>query len=249
MILILAVTFGCDVSQQSRDREASARAVEQAAALAERGKELFVRNGCQTCHGNQGRGDGSLAASLNPKPRDFRDRTAYKKGNGVEQIAATIGTGLPPAMPGYSHLTGQSRRQLAYFVASLQADAVGPIDAGGVRAESAWIRVSLPPHEMTAAYLELHNDGDEEDLLLGAELDIAETVEVHLSDLEGGMMRMREVDQLPVPAGGSLRFRPGGPHLMITGLKRPLAVGESVDLTLRFKRSGTIVAAAEVQGL
>tara|TARA_B110000196_G_scaffold257103_1_gene227457 strand:+ start:59 stop:445 length:387 start_codon:yes stop_codon:yes gene_type:complete len=87
------------------------------------GKALFIRNGCAVCHGNAGRGDGPVASSLKPPPRDFRDRASYKKGRGVEAISETIKLGVPKsAMPAYPHIVPADRRLLALFIESLQSE-------------------------------------------------------------------------------------------------------------------------------
>ena len=85
------------------------------------GKALFIRNGCAVCHGNAGRGDGPVASSLKPPPRDFRDRASYKKGRGVGAISETIKLGVQKsAMPAYPHIVPADRRLLALFIMSLQ---------------------------------------------------------------------------------------------------------------------------------
>ena len=91
-----------------------------------RGRALFIRNGCAVCHGELGRGDGPVAASLKPPPRDFRDLTAYKKGSGQEAIALTIKRGLPGAtMPGYPHISAADRQLIAGYIKSLQGEVIG----------------------------------------------------------------------------------------------------------------------------
>ncbi len=87
----------------------------------ESGKALFIRNGCTVCHGESGWGDGKIAASLRPPPRDFRDRGAYKNGNDQTSIARTIEKGVPgTSMPGYPHLVAADRRLIAVYIYSLK---------------------------------------------------------------------------------------------------------------------------------
>lgn len=92
------------------------------AAVAE-GKRLFSKNGCQVCHGDQGRGDGRMASALRPPPRDFRDVAGYRRGASAPEIARTIGEGISTGrggMPAYSHLTPEERQAIARFVVALQ---------------------------------------------------------------------------------------------------------------------------------
>ena len=85
------------------------------------GKALFIRNGCAVCHGDSGRGDGPVASSLSPPPRNFSDSLSYKEGSSVDQIAETIKRGVgKSAMPAYPHLLAEDRRLIAVYIASLQ---------------------------------------------------------------------------------------------------------------------------------
>ena len=84
------------------------------------GKALFTRNGCAVCHGPDGRGDGQIAATLEPPPRDFRDPAAFKNGHSKAAIARTIEKGMPgTSMPGYRHLSAEEREQIAAYIRSL----------------------------------------------------------------------------------------------------------------------------------
>lgn len=86
------------------------------------GVALYRANGCIACHGADGHGDGRLAATLAPPPRDFRNAAAYRNGPGVDAITQTLATGLPGGgqMPLFAHLSDTERRSLALYVASLQ---------------------------------------------------------------------------------------------------------------------------------
>lgn len=63
----------------------------------------------------------------------------------------------------------------------------------------------------------------------------------------GGMMQMREVDAIEVPAGGSVGLKPGGYHVMLLELAEPLTEGTMVPLTLRFEGFDPVVVEAEVR--
>jgi high-affinity iron transporter len=87
------------------------------------GRALYQANGCASCHGTQGHGDGPVGRTLNPPPRDFRDRGAFKNGRDLNAIAHTLAVGLfrdGGTMPQFGHLTERERRALAFFVMSLQ---------------------------------------------------------------------------------------------------------------------------------
>jgi high-affinity iron transporter len=89
------------------------------------GRALYQANGCASCHGTQGHGDGPVGRTLDPLPRDFRDRGAFKNGRDLNAIAHTLAVGLSRdggKMPQFNHLTERERRALALFVRSLQDD-------------------------------------------------------------------------------------------------------------------------------
>ena len=97
-----------------------------AAADVAAGRDLFRRHGCPLCHGPEGHGDGALAATLDPPPRDFRDATAYRVGASEEQIAKTIEEGLMvlqgSGMPPYPHIPPEDRQRIARFIVSMQGE-------------------------------------------------------------------------------------------------------------------------------
>jgi mono/diheme cytochrome c family protein len=87
------------------------------------GRTLYQTNGCISCHGPDGHGDGPVGKTLTPVPRDFRDAGAFKNGTDVAAIARTLAAGLSVnggRMPQFSHLTDAERRSLARFVMSLR---------------------------------------------------------------------------------------------------------------------------------
>ncbi len=102
---------------------------------------------------------------------------------------------------------------------------------------NAWIRQAHPDATVNAGYMTLVNVGSEDLALVKLESTAFEAVELHEMAMADGLMKMRELTEVAVPAGGQARFEPGGRHLMLKGPERPLAEGQTVDLTLTF-RSG-----------
>jgi len=89
------------------------------------GRALYEANGCATCHGPAGEGDGPVAKATHSAPRNFRDAAGFVNGYEVEQISRTLQTGLAKGMqtmPAYAHLSADDRRLLAVFVRSLRTD-------------------------------------------------------------------------------------------------------------------------------
>ncbi|GKY88895.1 copper chaperone PCu(A)C [Sinisalibacter aestuarii] len=92
-----------------------------------------------------------------------------------------------------------------------------------------------------AAFLVIHNMGDEDDRLIAAESGIAQRVELHTHIAEGDVMRMVEVPEgFEVPAGGMHRLQRGGDHVMFMGLTGPMVQGETVHVTLVFEKAGRV---------
>jgi mono/diheme cytochrome c family protein len=87
------------------------------------GERLFQEQGCVVCHGPHGHGDGPNSRSLNPRPRDFRERSAFLQGTSSRDIAVTLKAGIRvrhAQMPTFSHLSERERLALGEFVVSLQ---------------------------------------------------------------------------------------------------------------------------------
>ncbi len=102
-----------------------------------------------------------------------------------------------------------------------------------------WARATVAGQSTGAAYLTIHNAGAADDRLLSASTTVAPETSLHTSTNENGVARMRPLaDGLPTPAGETVKLEPGGHHLMLTGLRQPLAAGQSIELSLRFERSG-----------
>lgn len=112
--------------------------------------------------------------------------------------------------------------------------------ADALHVERSWARATAPSATTGAAYFELQG-GDHDDSLVRAASPVAQKVELHTHLMNDGMMQMRQVPEVPVPANGQVVFKPGGLHVMLIGLKAPLAAGTRFPLELRF-RSGKVVS-------
>jgi copper(I)-binding protein len=113
-------------------------------------------------------------------------------------------------------------------------------DAPSIKVADAYAR-AMPPGARTAgAYVTIENRGSEPDRLLSARSTRAGAVELHRMSEEGGVMRMRPVDGIPVGPGQTVKLAPGGLHLMLIDPKPPLKEGEHIPLTLRFERAGDV---------
>ncbi len=98
-----------------------------------------------------------------------------------------------------------------------------------------------------AIYVTIRNTGAAPDALVSATSDAAQKVELHQTKNEGGVMMMAPIPELEVPAGGTIEMRPGGYHVMLLGLTRDLAPGDTVRVTLNFRRAGAVTVQAPVR--
>ena len=115
-----------------------------------------------------------------------------------------------------------------------------------VSAERPWTRATPPGAKVGGGFMQLRSSGAA-DRVVGASSPVAGRVEMHLTVREGDVMKMREVKSFEVPAGGSFELKPGGGHLMLMDLKRPLKKGEQVPLTLRLEKAGEVKVELSVE--
>ena len=115
-------------------------------------------------------------------------------------------------------------------------------------AQDAWIRAT-PGVDVAAAYLTLHNAGTQPVVVSGVRSPAAEAAMIHESTLVDGKSTMRPREPLRIAAGETVRFAPGGLHIMLHGLKRPLAAGDEVPVTLLIEGGGSVTAMARVRPL
>ncbi len=111
----------------------------------------------------------------------------------------------------------------------------------------AWSRARAANATVGGAYMTLHNMGGEEDRLVAASSPIADHVEIHNSTMKEGVMKMMKTDDLLVPSGETVMLKPGGYHVMLMGLKKPLAMGTEFPVILKFAQAGEITVTVHVK--
>lgn len=119
--------------------------------------------------------------------------------------------------------------------------------AAGVTVEQAYVRAVPPGQNVSAAYFIAENHSGEDRSIVGAQTEAADRAELHEHIHDKGVMRMRKVDRVFLPAGGRVVFEPGGYHVMLIGLKRALQPGDRVKLTLMLDDGTRITLHAPVQ--
>ena len=109
-----------------------------------------------------------------------------------------------------------------------------------------WARASAGAVKNGAAFMTIMSHG-EADRLVSASAPVAEAVELHTHINDNGVMRMRKIPAIDVPAGETVTLKPGGLHVMFIGLKAPLTQGESFPLALNFEKAGTITVQVPIK--
>ena len=103
----------------------------------------------------------------------------------------------------------------------------------------AWARETVAGQSGTAAYMTVENRGSGDDRLLSVSAVAPVTASLHETTTNDGVSSMRPLENgLAIPAGATVALRPGGAHVMISGLTAPLSEGETLRMTLKFERSG-----------
>lgn len=108
------------------------------------------------------------------------------------------------------------------------------IAANSIRVEGPYARAVPPTAANSAAFMVLHNGTDTDRQLVDARSDVSNVTELHNHIDDNGVMRMRRVSQITIPASGSVSLQPGSFHVMLIGLKAPLKDGDPVIVTLIF---------------
>jgi periplasmic copper chaperone A len=113
---------------------------------------------------------------------------------------------------------------------------IGPGRAADIDVTGAWAKATLPGQKVAGVYMEIRSDRTAR--LVGVESPAAGSAEVHEMRNQDGVMRMRHVEALDLPAGKVVKLAPGGNHVMLFEIRQPLKPGDKVKLTLKVERGG-----------
>lgn len=120
--------------------------------------------------------------------------------------------------------------------------------ADHIRVIDPYVRPLAPGQHVTAGYFELRSDDTVGHALVAVRTPIASSVELHTIVSEGGVLQMRPIAKVEIPANGTATLAPTGNHLMIFGVDS-LATGQQVSLTLAFEDGSSVTVTAPVQML
>ena len=105
-----------------------------------------------------------------------------------------------------------------------------------VTVKEAWVRGTVPAQTTTGAFLTITSTTEAK--LVSASSPVAKMAEIHESMMHGNMAHMQEVQAVPLPAGKAVELKPGGHHVMLMGVSKPLKPGDTVPLTLTIEEKG-----------
>ncbi len=108
--------------------------------------------------------------------------------------------------------------------------------------------MGAPAETITAAYMTITNNADEDDVLTGVTCADAREVQIHETTMNGDVMQMRPLtDGLTIPADSSVTLEPGGFHMMLIGIDAAFEPGQTVELVLTFASGKELTVDAEVR--
>jgi len=127
----------------------------------------------------------------------------------------------------------------------LATAAHGFAQSGDIEIKDVWARATPGGAQTAAVYATIVSAAD--DRLTGAATPAAKEAQLHTMATDNGVMTMRQVDDINLPAGQPVTLKPGGYHIVPTGLTQPLVEGQTFPLTLTFAKTGNRQVTVSVQ--
>ena len=142
-------------------------------------------------------------------------------------------------------MLGTLLQSLRFTTAAALLCIASAVTAADVRVDNAWARATAPAQKTAGAYAELTSTVDA--ALVSAASPLAERVELHSTTFDKGVMRMRPVDRIELPAGKTVKLAPNGIHLMALGLARQLKQGDKLPLVLTIQAPGQSATTMKIE--
>jgi len=132
-------------------------------------------------------------------------------------------------------------------LALLALAACGSNDGAKPRVEDVWVRLAAVPDRPAAAYFTLKG-ARADDRLLRIDSAVVNKIELHMVGMIGGLMTMRQMADMPLPAGATLKFEPTGNHAMLFGVDKQITPGTGIPMLFTFKSGARIEVEAKTVG-
>jgi len=141
-------------------------------------------------------------------------------------------------------------RKIIWCTISLILIPLVSLGASKIEVKKPWVMEVPSVSTVTAVYMVIENNGDEDDRLIGVSVDAADSAEIHTTTVdERSVVSMKKSESLDIPSGGVVELKPGGSHIMLIGLEKPLEKGGQVELDLKFEKFGGVKVHAFVMGM
>lgn len=223
-------------------------ASENSAAI--KGRELYLSYGCAACHGKSADGRG-LVTPKNMSPTDFHNPKLYRHGSTKAEIINSIKFGIKEngsVMPAFNHLPQAELDAIAAYLESLQKTSPSQTaEDSNIVVRDAWVRLMPPSRPNSAAYMTIENNTSQDKVLTAVSSDLVRTVEMHTMEHSDGMMKMHKINEIRIPAGGTIELKRGGLHLMLFGIREPLEKGNNIPFVLTFQDGSSVTVDAVVR--
>lgn len=121
------------------------------------------------------------------------------------------------------------------------------VRVGTIAITNAWARPTLGRTPNGASYLTITNHGQVTERLVSARSPASSKVELHTIVAEGNVRKMRPIPAIEIEPGGTVELKPGGFHVMLLGLKKPLSSGKTIPLTVTFEKAGSVTVEVAVR--
>jgi len=144
------------------------------------------------------------------------------------------------------------KRAVLSLVAASLLLVSGSVLAGAaedVTVNDPYARAVPPGQPNSASFMLLTNSSASDHALVAAESSASKVVELHTHTMVEGMMQMRQVEKIDIPAGSATKLEPGGLHVMLIGLAQDLKPGDEVSITLTFEDGSKTTIVAPVRNL
>jgi copper(I)-binding protein len=138
--------------------------------------------------------------------------------------------------------------RLCALLLTILLPAISNAESPSVQVSKAWARSTVPGQKVAGVYLEIRSLRDAK--IVAVKSSAGARAEIHSMSNDGGVMRMRQLNVLPLPAGETVELKPGGNHIMLLDIKRQLKPGDKVPVTLILeegKKKRTVKVQAEVR--